>query len=176
MERWTEKAKIVESLNQQVKEIDTLTANIMEASEDLDNAKDKHSTLEQTIAQIKRRIDNIKRDKSRNLESNSVIGRLRQRIKEKETALDEKEEEMDKRKKDLEKEESSLEGIEATVKVNDEKMAALDERVKELDAAVEKAVQELREERDILDQILKTIPIEQQDQFSGLQELLAEIT
>ena len=171
--KWQEKAAKIDSLNQQIAERESLTTDILMLSEQNDNAKEKTHELAQKIAQLKRRIDNIERDKNRNQSTNSLIERLRKRLQEKQRSVDEMEEELNERREQLESEEAPLAELEKTAAEKEKQVNDLEIQVKQTGASVEKAVKIFKDEKEKLDEILSTLPNEEQDRLAELQALLA---
>ena len=171
--KWQEKAELIDSLNQQIAELESLTADIHMLSEQNDVDAEKSRELEQKIAQLKRRIDNIERDKNRNQSTNSLIARLRKRLQDKQKAVDEMEAELNERREQLEIEEAPLNELEKATAEKETQVNDIEAQVKQTGAQVEATVKQFKDEKEKLDELLATLPNDEQDKLAELQALLA---
>lgn len=174
MEQWAEKTRKIELLNQKVKEIESLTTSIVETSEAIDNSRDSLSSLQFQVGQIRRRIDNLMRDKTRNAARNSEINMLRKKVAEREQANSDKEAELAQRQQDLEDEKAVVDELEKEWEEKDSVVTEMEATAKNFSEKSEEAHKSVRLEKGYLNDLLQKIPFEQKDQFGFVQELIYE--
>lgn len=168
MDKWTEKTQSIKLLNQKLKEVETLAESIVETSEAIDNSKDALSSLQFQAGQIKRRIDNLKRDKTRNAEINSEINMLRKKAEQRQQASVDKDAELSQRSQALECEKESVSELGNHLKERDSVVLQMEENVKSYSGKIEEAFKSIKLEKNQLNDLLQKIPADQKDQFGFL--------
>jgi chromosome segregation ATPase len=174
--RLSDQTSEISSLNDDAAERRRLEAQIDEEAASTGRATELSAELTRKAAQLRRWCDNVERDRSRNARFNSVIEQLTRRLKQKAAEIVEKESELDERRRKLDAAKAPLVQLEAKANARGEQVARVEQTTNELGAAVEQAVRRLHAEQEQLAEVLKRIPQDESDQFSGLRQLLADVT
>lgn len=169
---WEEKIKKMDELSKQIHEIQSFLLSINEIKEQIDEKRQTSLDLESKIAQIKRKIDNVERDKNFNNNNNRNLQNIRKRYEEhkKEIELNSQRiEEMRESVSELEKEVKESEERYRKEEINTIK---IEENVKKLEEKIAAIVSKVHTEENQLDDLLKKIPKEQSKQFRDFREIL----
>lgn len=175
IDEWTKKTNRIEELTSQLKENAKLSDDILHMNEQNADAKERLRSLDHRIAELHRRIANFERDRTRNNQTNSNIARHKAALQLKQQAVHEKDEELALRREELALEEQPLEALQEKVNARENEIVLLEDKVKEIGAKMELTVQTFHKEKEQFDELLRSIPMEQQDQFTGLVEFLSEM-
>ena len=148
----------VEELNKQLQGIALLIASINELSVNIDDEKQTSRELETKIASIKRRMDNVERDKNFNKNNNKALLAIQKRYEEHKKEIEENEERIKEMREEFDELQKEVNEMEGKHQQRETEVIALEEKLKKVEAIIAKTVDNLHEEEGKLDELLKKMP------------------
>jgi septal ring factor EnvC (AmiA/AmiB activator) len=117
----------------------------------------------------------IERDRTRNSQFHSAIDQFKSELHQKKAEARRKDDELEERKSQIGAEAKAVDDLEGKLTANEKEVLKMEAKMAALGAKVEATVKVLHHEQDLLAELLKTLPADEQGQFDSLRELMAQI-
>lgn len=173
---WEDKIKKMEELSKQFHEIQSLLLSISEIKEQIDEKKQTSMDLESKIAQIKRKMDNVERDKNFNNNNNKNLQSIRKRYEEHKLEIEQNSQRIEEMRENVNELEKDVKDAEERYRKEEINTIKLEESVKKLEEKIASIVNKVHTEENQLDDLLKKIPKEQSKQFRDFREIFNATT
>lgn len=168
---WDEKIKKIEELSKQFHEVQSFMLAINEIKEQIEEEKQTSLDLESRIAQIKRRMDNVERDKNLNNNNNKNLQNIRKLYEEHKQEIEENQQRLEEMRESVSELEKSVKESEERYRKEEINTIKLEENVKKLEEKISTIVNKVHTEENQLDDLLKKMPKDQTKQFRDFREL-----
>jgi chromosome segregation ATPase len=174
-QEWVSKTNQIGSLQKSIRRIELLFMQIREKAEAIDGSARTFSELCRKHDQLLRFNQNIQRDRSRNSQFHSAIGQLKGELQQKEAETRRKDDELEERRNQIGTEVKAVDNLERQVGAKEKEVMKTEAKMAALGGKVEATVKALHEEQDLVAELLKRLPPDEEDQFQSLRELMEQI-